>query len=280
MSLTKEEINKHSLLAAERWKSLWINNSLENKPYIKNSQSQLLGKFNDKRVYLFSYGSSFLKNLTLFKKSNDYGKAYVKVGCVDKALRPMLENGVIPDFVLLADASVNVKWLEGSNAEYLKNTYFISNVYGNPDWTKWWIKNVGEKNIYWYLNKDNINTQDFYSGICGYGEMIEAGSNVGNSLIIFTVKIFGSKEIILNGYDYSWKNQYYGTVDSNKKNWLGMIRPVNCNGDIVFQSSNMEFSSKWLGTYIMFCKQEYNVDIYNATNGGMLGGNICTEWLN
>lgn len=286
MALTNEEIQKHSLIAFKVWKQLWIDNCRANKPKIATSQRQILGKFKDKPAILFAYGPSFEENIDYLKSQNFARDRYV-VGCVDKAYRPLCERGIVPDFVLLADGTVDPKkWLYGVDPAFIKQTILLSNVYGQPGWSDFWIKHSSKENIFWYLNKDNIactpnnrwGTAEFFAPIANYFEVIEAGSNVGNSLVIVTRKIFGCRTIYLMAYDYSWDHgEYYGTEQPNKRYQMPTNRVVDMNNDIVFSNLNMEFSAQWLDAYIIQAKQLHGTDIINLTGRGILRNNCMRK---
>lgn len=286
MNLTNEEIQKHSLIAFKTWKQLWINNCKANKDKIVTSQRQILGRFKDKPAVLFAYGPSFEENIEYLKSQNFPRDSYI-IGCVDKAYRPLCERGIVADFVLLADASVDPKqWLHGVDPANIKKTMLFSNVYGQPGWSDFWIKHSSKENIFWYLNKDNIpctpnnkwGTAEFFGPLVNFYEVIEAGSNVGNSLVIFARKIFGCRTIYLMAYDYSWsQGEYYGAELHNKRYQMPTNRVVDMNNKIVFSNLNMEFSSSWLDSYIIQARHLYNTHIINLTGRGILKENCLRK---
>lgn len=271
-------IQQHSLIAFQKWKSLWVGNCERNKPLIQTSQKDILGCFKDKIAYCFAYGPSFKRNIAEFKALN-LDRSKIVVGCVDKAYRPLVEAGIIPDYCLVADGMVDVSWVEGVDTAAIKQTILICNVYGSPQWPELWAKHAGCKRIYWYLNKDNIEctknnkygTAEFFAPLVNYYEMIEAASNVGNSLVVYTVKIFGCKTTNLFAYDYSWgSDSYYGACDENKFKWMPHLRKPDKHNKLTYCTTNMEFSAQWLDTYIPYAASMYQVDIHNITGDGIL----------
>lgn len=285
--IDRKETEMQSMKAFNKWKKLWINNCKENKPRIKTTQRSLLNKYKDKTLLLIAYGPSFKDNIKEIKeKGLHVDKNYV-IGCVDKAFRPLIKEMVYPEFCLIADGHVSAKeWLYGVDDKEnddielgIGNCLLISNVYGCPDWPKKWEEVRGATGIYWYLNKDSLNvtennkygTAEYFGPMVDYYEMIEAASNVGNSLAVFSIKIFGCKHIMLFGYDYSWGlGNYYGSVDHKKRVYMPHERLVDCNNDIVFSSPNMIFSSKWLIRYITYAYNKYKVIIDNYSEKGLL----------
>jgi hypothetical protein len=267
----EDEVLSHSKRAFEMWKDLWIKNCNLNRHKIKTSLKQILGIYRDKKTFLFAYGPSFLKNIEEFKQSEYFGSPDCVIGCVDKAFRPLVEHGVQPDYVLVADGTVKAEWFEGVSDEAVKRAFLITNVYASPVWSDHWAKVAGANRIFWYLNKDNMKTEEFFSKIAGYNEIIEAASNVGNGLVVFSAKILGSKKIHLLAFDYSWDDGlYYGAVDHKKKNYIGQLNRVDHNNKIVKASVNMEFSAGWLDHYIKYASVNYGTEIFNCTGAGIV----------
>ena len=279
MKMSMDVVQHHSRIAFEAWKELWKKNCLANKDKICTSHKDFLGIYKDKKAVLFSYGPSFEKNIEEFKALNWKREDYV-IGCVDKAFRPLIERGIIPDFCLIADGSIDAKlWLDGAPKEVFKKTILIANVYCNPGWPSAWARNDSKERILWYLNKDNIactpnnkwGTAEYFAPIANYYEVIEAGSNVGNSLVIFSRKIFGCRTSYLFAYDYCWGHgEYYGVETPAKRYLVPSYNVVDNNNDLVFTTTNMEFSAGWLDQYIVHAKQSYGVDIFNLTGRGIL----------
>jgi hypothetical protein len=277
MGLHEQQVIEQSKLAYNVWKKLWENNCEQNYAHIKTSHSQILNKYKDKIIVLFAFGPSLADNINEFKEYTSNGTLtnYV-VGCVDKAFTTLCDNGVQPDFCVIADGSISIRWIENADPENIKKCSLISNVYASPDWVKLWVKHSSSDNIYWFLNKDNINTHHHFSVKANYFEVIEAASNVGNTTCVFAVKIFGGRKVILYGYDYSWKGlKYYGNGNHTRANVLGTNRELDIHGDLVFVSDNMKFSADWLTRYVDYAYQNYGAEIINRTGNGIL--NIRSE---
>jgi len=270
MEMDINEVNKHSLTAFNKWKPLWIANCEKNKPFIKTQLTDFLNIYKDETVVLFSYGSSFLKNIEEFKNSNLFGK--VKIGCVDKAFRALVNNGIAPDFVICTDGSIERKWIDGIEDKYIKNCILVSNVYAAPHYIQRWADCDNLNKIAWYLNKDNINTHHYFGKIVDYYQVIPAASNVGNSLVVVASQIFGAKNVILYAFDYCWDfdGNYYGAEDHPKKEFLQNLRLIDkYTGKLVCVSSNMDFSSRWLERFIVYSYQNFGVIVVNKTGHGI-----------
>ena len=279
MSLNEKETIAHSKRAFEMWKPLWVENCQLNKPKIETSLKDILGKHRNQTAILFSYGPSFEKNVKEVLNSDvmKNRENYV-ITCVDKAFRPLCERGLQADYVVVADGSVCAStWLSGCSQENYKNSCLISNVYGSPGWSDAWSENAGNKNIFWYLNKDQIKTEEYFGPLVNYYDIIMAASNVANSMVVLTAQILGSKKILLFGFDYSFKDKYYGTTDNYKRWALGTEHKIDIHGDIIRNTLNMDFSAKWLEQYIAKAKYDYNTLIINYTNDGIIKGREAME---
>jgi hypothetical protein len=277
------EVQKHSKMAFDNWRELWEENIRRNKPKVVTKLKDISGCFKGKTAVLFAFGPSFIQNVKNLKESELYRNNPEKmvIGCVDKAFRPLIDLGIQPDFCMNADGSVSVEYLEGVPDEAIKKCFLINNIYGQPDWSDHWAKIAGKSRIYWYLNKDNLmnlklGSAEIFGPLSGCFEVIEAGSNVGNSLSIFTVKILGCKEIYLCAYNYCWDmKKYYGVDDNDsratvKKCTIGQVKAVNYKKELVTTSINMEFSAKWLDTWILFCEQSFGVIHYDLSGNTIL----------
>lgn len=275
-----QEVQKQSKLAFDRWKPLWDENCDKNKTKIITSHKNLLNKYRGKKGVLFAYGPSFKQNIKDLQKMGIHKDSDYVIGCVDKAFKPMVEAGIWPDYCLIADGTVSDKWIENVNPEAIKKSFLISNVYASPKWSDLWIKHSGKSSVFWYLNKDNLNininsvcgTADYFGGKTDYYEVIPAASNVGNSLVVFSRQILGIKEFYLCAYDYCWysKGNYYGVIDDDKKYLIGHFRTLDINNEMVWSSTNMDFSCRWLETYIMESKVTRGCVYYNSTDAGIL----------
>lgn len=266
-------VEMHSMRALTQWRPLWKENCAKNKPKIRTSQRDILGCYRDKSAILIAYGPSFEKNVNELLKSKMYRDKNVVIGCVDKAFSALVKMGVIPDYCIVADGTVSSdEWLEDVPDEAIKRCVLISNIYGAPGWSDRWASVAGCSRIYWYLNKDNVGSHNEFGALVDYYEVIPAASNVGNSLCVFSVQIFGIKNIYLLGYDYSWQihGNYYGAVDSDKKYFMSGVRKPDINNNLVHTSSNMDFSARWLDRFFNYANYYYKTVFYNCTGAGIL----------
>lgn len=197
-------------------------------------------------------GASLEENLDIIKK---YRHKFDLI-CPDKAFKPLVERGVIPDYVMLCDC--NIQWPKwGPEGIDTKNIKLIATPYAHVTWTRRW-----EGPIYFYCNRDAIQSENIFLEIMGgKTRMIPASSNVSNAQVVFftgmdewTKQTFaGYERIYLVGYDYSWRpnGNYYAWHDPKpKRYYMHHKTGRDINGDIVYFSENLLFSAKWLMHYV------------------------------
>jgi len=133
-----------------------------------------------------------------------------------------------------------------------------------------------KNDIYFFINKDNISSQDIYMALTDYDYCIPAASNVGNALVVLAHEVFKFKRIFLFAYDYSWsEKKYYGGSDEvssasgpgkRKKYNMNHMRLLDAYGKMVSTSVNLSFSARWLMSYIMAGR----VPVLNCTGSGIV----------
>jgi len=265
--LTPKEVLKQSEAAFGQWVDIWDSHAEKNgKKYKEDgrSQNELLFCGVGKKLVCVGMGSSFEDNIeTLKEKSDD-----IDVACVDKAYYYLMENGIKPKFVFLADAGISYDNYCKKYIDDTEDVILISNVTANVDWTLQW-----KGPVYFYVNKDNIKTEERYSKISGCNEIIPAASNVGNSIIVFSTQIFGYDEYLLLGYDYcfGYDDNYYAFEDKDKRYWMNHHIMVDKAGRLVKTSQNLLFSARWLNDFNDTQLKQRGVKIYDCCGKGICG---------
>lgn len=267
--LSQKEIKKQSEAAMSQWEPTWRINSKENGEIFRKlgsrSHKELMFASAGKSILCVGLGPSLEDKIDLLREHQD--NPGFDIICVDKAFGLLIDNGIKPEnikYVNIADAGISYeKWLE-PYIQHTRNTTLIANINANPKWAKNWWFNQDKHNIYWYCNKDNIQTEKIFVPIAGISksDIIPAGSNVGNSNVIFSASVLGGDEILLLGYDFAWRfeQNYYAFADNeqlgtNKRGWMRHIMLFDKEGEITNTSNNLMFSSRWLSDY---CNVELN----------------------
>lgn len=260
--LTKKETIMQSKRAYDRWGDLWRLNCQHNRNLPRIDSSCLANLGIGKNLLLIANGPSLTKQIDLIKKNQEK----VDIMCVDKAFQILMEHGITPDFVFLADARVSYevyceKWIPNT-----KNICLVSNVNGNPNWGINW---QGKKT--YYVNKDNIKSEKEFGPLSGCTTYIHAASNVSNGQIIYGNQILKYDRFILSGYDFSWPlgGGFYAEDNfSTKKEYLNQVRALDIEGNLVCTSENLSFSCRWVEGFIS--TKIGGGKVVNATEGGML----------
>lgn len=292
-----EDVKKQSTAVWNQFgESKWlpysqINASLPNRRNPEELRGCGIGKF----AVLAAMGASLEDHIDVIKKYRD---RFDLVTC-DKGFGTLLEHGIKADYVQLCDCNIPYKWLE----PYVNETVgvkLLATTYANVEWTTKW-----RGPIYLYVNKDALNSEKKFLPILGEPDMnklgfapgsirvpvedvrtIPAGSNVSNAMVIFMmgvdeethVSFSGYEQLLLTGYDYSWRpsgpefkgcktgNYYAFANPSPKRNYMSHRTIMDINGDVCYTSENLLFSAKWLYSYA----NAYNLPVVNCSGRGLL----------
>jgi hypothetical protein len=267
MGLSNEEVLAQSKAAFSQWEDTWrkhskINGNINREKGIP--MKDLLFSGIGKQLVCVALGSSLEKEIETLKK---YNRDTTDIICVDKAMGALIDNGIKPDYVLICDAGIDYdKWCK-PYIDDTKDITLLANVNGNVEWTQNW-----KGGISYFVNKDNIESEKIFSEISGVQAMIPAGSNVGNSLIIYSTHVFKYDEYLLLGYDFAWgfEDNYYAFSDNDKRYWMKHLNVIDKKGDLVNSSNNLYFSMRWLMDFYNKVCFIHNVKVFNCS-GGILG---------
>ena len=282
MGLSNEEVLKQSEGAMATWKNTWdkhakINGALYKK--INKKHKDLLYKGIGKTLLCIASGPSLEKHIDELKNLSPA----VEIACVDKAMSDLIKNGIIPKYVILADAGIDYKQCCEPYIEHAKDMILLSNILGNPEWAQNWHDKGGE--VFFYLNKDNIHTEERYAPMSGCKEVIPASSNVSNALLVFATQILGFDKYLLLGYDYCWgdNEKYYAFNDGIKRYWMKHLQMLDMNGRMVDTSQNLLFSARWLTDFHNNFLRQKNIKVLNCSGQGILqipNGNLKKQLKN
>ncbi len=282
MALTTNEVLEQSRTAFKQWGDEWLSHARRNGRMFKERGLTFQDVFLEgtgKVLVLIAQGPSLEKQIETLKKY----RGNVDVMCVDKAIGDLVRHDIIPDYVIICDAGIDYKmWCE-PYLDKLKDSTLCQSVTANPLWAENW-----PGRIIFFVNKDNINTQDIYTKESGCQDMIPAGSNVGNSSLIFSSHVLGYDQYLLIGYDYCWfpdgsyyafdpkrKGKYNTTdpLDSGtniKRYWMKHMAILDGHGRIGYTSQNLLFSARWLADFYQDVHRYHQTEIYNCSGQGIL----------
>lgn len=268
--LSYADVKRQSLAVFGQFgKDKWIPFAKENvKHKNKRDARELDGAGVGRTLLSVGMGASLEEHIDTIKKYRDR----VDIVTCDKGFQALMSHGVKPDYVMVCDC--NVVWQKwGPKDEDTSGVTMIATPYANVTWTRKWLGP-----IYFYVNRDAIDSQDIFLEIMGPGiRTIPASSNVSNAQVVFFTGMdewsrenFGGYEkILLVGYDYSWRpaGNYYAWSDPKPKRWyMNHKTMLDKNNDVVFTSDNLLFSARWLGHYL----RAWNVNVINCSERGIL----------
>lgn len=264
--LSDEEVKRQSEGAMKLWSDTWERHAKENGEILKEkglSNQLIYGHGLGRQAVCVGFASSLEDEVNKLKIKN----GSVDILAVDKAMSYLLENGIKPNFVYIADAGIDYKkWCE-PYLEQTEDICLISNVTANPQWTKNW-----RGKVFFYVNQDNIETQKIYAPLSGCDELIKASSNVGNSVIVHASTYLLYDAYFLLGYDFSWgwRDNYYCGEDSKKRWYMNHHQMINVEGDFVDTSQNLLFSARWLADFIKIVLDPQGKSIFRCMKKGLM----------
>lgn len=262
--LTEEEVRRQSEAAFGQWREIWESNCKYNAGIYKrdgHSHKDLLNHGMGRQLLCVATGHSLEREIETVKKYRDR----CDIACVDKSFGVLMDHGIKPDFVVIADANVSYEdWAE-RHIENTDGVTLIANVNANTSWTSNW-----KGKVIFYVNKDNIKTEEIYMQLSGCRELIPASSNVGNTVVVFFAQVCNYDRYLLLGYDYSWApgENYYAFNDNDKRFWMRHMYAIGLDGNLAYTSTNLNFSARWLLEYVQ--KQVAFKKFFNCSGAGVV----------
>lgn len=254
MNMNENQIRKQSEVAYKQWAKQWREHCVEHSKVPQKSFEDFRDVGMGRAILCIANGYSFEENIELIKKHNKN----VDIMCCDKALGHLLDHGIKPTYVVVCDANVDYKrYLEPWKDQLNESILFI-NACANPKWTF----GANWKEIYTFVNKDIIQSEKEFSELSGCKNVIIAGTNVSNAMLILLTQcennnrqnFFGYDKYILLGYDYSWKygGKYYAfNEDGDGKDlYMRHLHMYANDGTPLYTSGNLWFSKNWIENYI------------------------------
>lgn len=268
--LSESHLIKQSKTAYNQWCVQWRDHAKEHAKFPKKSFSDFENIGIGKACLAVANGYSLEENIETIKK---YQKN-VDILCCDKSLGHLLDNGITPTYCLVCDANVDYEKYMEKYKDKLQDTILFINACANPKWSH----NGNWKEIYFFVNRDVIDSHKEFSALSGTTNLIPAGTNVSNAMIILLTQcdnnkrqnFFGYDKILLIGFDYSWKhagNYYAFDKDGGGKNKYMKHAYFNSpRGEFCYSSGNLIFSKDWILKYI----NTFNLPIVQCAKDSLL----------
>lgn len=263
--LSKEDIRNQSERAYKQWAKQWREHAVINSKWPMKSLSDFECIGIGKAVLCVANGYSFEDEIEVIKEN--WQK--VDVMCCDKSLGHLLSQGIKPTYCVVADANVNYEKYLKPYENQLQDTILISNVCANP----MWAEKGNWKDRYFFCVMDILNSEKEWSSLSGCKNMMAAGTNVSNGLVIALTQsdntgrrnYFGYDKILLIGFDYCWSpdGKYYAFDEDGggKSNYMRHAYMMDHRGMPAWSSNNLVFSARWLDTYV----GTYNLPVVQCT---------------
>jgi len=269
--LTEKQIIQQSVQCYNQWADQWRDHA---KYHGERFEMKPLDDLNQigvgKACLLVANGYSFEKKIDEIKQNQEN----VDIIVCDKTLGHCLDHGIIPDYCIVCDANVSYEKYLKPWKDQLQNTTFIGNVCCQIEWAC----NGNWKETYFFVNKDSIKSENEFMEISKCPNVIVAGTNVSNCMVIVVTRcdndgrrnFFGYDKILTIGYDYSWQDNYYAfnKTGDGKINYMKHVYMTNQAGDLVFTSNNLLFSAKWLNDYV----RVFDLPVVNCDTSGIFQG--------
>lgn len=252
--MNSEQILRQSQVAYKQWAEQWRRHASEHKSYEKKPINDFKDIGVGKAILCVANGYSFEEQIETIKEQ----AANVDIMACDKSLGHLLDNGIKPTYVVVCDANVEYEKYLAPYEEQLQDTILFINVCANPEWTR----NGNWKEIYFFVNKDIIQSEKEFSELSGCQNVIIAGTNVSNAMLILLTQcennnkrnFFNYDKMILIGFDYSWKfggNYYAFNKDGGGKDkYMCHMHLYADDGTPIYTSGNLWFSKNWIFEYI------------------------------
>ena len=110
-----------------KFSKTWLFNTIENITYINSNNTYLLSdlknKFKGQAALIAGAGPSLTENIEYIKNHRENFVIFA----VNKAVKYLLQNNIIPDFIVCLDANFVKKTLEGTE-NYLKDINVITDI--------------------------------------------------------------------------------------------------------------------------------------------------------
>jgi hypothetical protein len=268
--MNESAVREQSKAAYKQWAPQWRANAKEHSKYEMKSLEDFRNIGIGRAIVCVANGFSFEENLEALKAN----RHNVDIMACDKTLGSLIENGIFPDFCIICDANVNYDKYLKPWKDKLGKTVAIINVNANPEWAE----KGNWKDQYFFVNKDIIKSEVEFCGISGCKNIIAAGTNVSNAMVIMLTQcetnvrqnFFGYDKILLIGFDYSWRpgGKYYAFNETGdgKAQYMKHAYLTTHDGSWCYTSGNLAFSAEWFETYV----RVFNLPVVQCTRKSIL----------
>lgn len=252
--MTPAETKAQTIQAYKQHKDIWTKYAKESAKYRMKSFNDLALTGIGRAIVSVANGYSFEEQIEILKKH----KNNVDFIACDKTMGHLLDHGITPTYVVVCDSRVNFEKYMAPWKDKLKDTILIQNVCASPTWAD----NGNWKDRYFFVNMDVMHYEREFVEYSGCKNLVTAGTNVSNMMVVLLTQcnneqrrnLMGYDKIILCGYDYSWRSdgKYYAFDDtgSGKKYYMRHVYGLSSTGKMLYTSNNLVSSASWLNDYV------------------------------
>ena len=186
-------------------KGTWSAHAAANRARASKQVGELWLDRNPRKGVLIAAGPSLKDSIPelLFLNRVDH-----ELVCVDMALEYLLEQGVVPDYVICSDSSTEIQRTLVRAPHSVK---LLLNVVVHPDTGKDW---AGE--TYWfgmmsnyYDREANDWMQADHQKKSGVSSFLVPGGNVSSLGVSFLSSVRACAKVLLYGHDFCWADEFY-----------------------------------------------------------------------
>lgn len=252
----------------KRFSSKWLINILENLKFIKNNETfplaSLQNQFSGQTALILAAGPSLAENIHNVKNNRE---KFV-ILAVNKVAKYLIENDIIPDFVLFLDASYIAKTIVGIEDKF-KDTICLMDI--KTDHTV--LNNKFKKIFFNFSDTDSVMQKLVASN--KHLEILNIGGSVSTFALTTAVKL-GFSKIILSGIDLAIKDdKVYSSGEtitkiSDSKVLVGkspknLVKVESVLGTLI---DSREDYAAFISHFESLIKQLGHKEIYNTTTFG------------
>lgn len=271
--VTDSEVRQQSVSCYKQWSDQWrVQAKYHGDRFTMKPLSDFEFSGVGKAALLVGNGYSFEEDIETIKKYQDK----VDIVACDKTLKSLIEHDITPDICILCDANVSYQKYCEPIKDKLKDTILISNICAATEWAcrgNW-------KDVYFFVNQDILQSEKEWMEVSKCSNLIVAGTNVSNAMIIMLTQcsnagarnFFGYDRILLTGFDYCWDETAYYAFDKTgggKEHYMKHIMVISMNEEIAFSSGNLLFSCRWIDQYL----KVFKLNIIQTSKRSILPGN-------
>lgn len=253
-----------------RFSKTWLINSIENLSYINENKGYLLSDlenmFTNQTALIIAAGPSLNDNLEIIKANRN---KYV-IFAVNKIVKYLFQNDILPDFVVCLDAG-NMEKTLGNFSSLLSKCNCIMDIRADK-----YISKIGFDKIFYTFSDTDFLMQKLAKHN-SFMKFYETGGTAATLALTSAVKM-GFAKIIFTGLDLAFKdNLIYGSgelmnrisqeeikVDNVKKN---LVQVKSVNGDYVYTRDDYK---TFISHFEILIKELKFSNLYNTSPFGAL----------